>query len=153
MSKSIPLSPKYGVNPTIPCCAWCGQPKNEIALMGRMSRKKTVRNAWGGQSTVIEDNDMEAPKNIILDYEPCDDCREKWSMGVVVLEATTRRPEPYRPPIQKSGEDEIYPTMRYVVIKPTAAERVFNGEFHCGSKLLLEDTAFEQMFGEALRND
>lgn len=30
----IKLSPKYGVNPTIPVCFWCGKEKNEIALMG-----------------------------------------------------------------------------------------------------------------------
>jgi len=35
MSKrdGIKLSPKYGINPTIPLCFWCGQEKNEIALM------------------------------------------------------------------------------------------------------------------------
>lgn len=31
---SIKVSPKYGVNPTIPVCFFCGKPKNEIALMG-----------------------------------------------------------------------------------------------------------------------
>ena len=30
MAKSIPLSPKHGLNPTIPVCAWCGKEKNEI---------------------------------------------------------------------------------------------------------------------------
>ena len=31
---SILLSPKHGVNPTIPVCFWCGREKNEVALMG-----------------------------------------------------------------------------------------------------------------------
>ena len=36
MSKSIRLSPAHGVNPTIPICFWCGNEKNEIALMGKL---------------------------------------------------------------------------------------------------------------------
>lgn len=32
----VKISPKYGVNPTIPCCFFCGKPKNEIALLGKI---------------------------------------------------------------------------------------------------------------------
>lgn len=39
---SIKLSPKHGVNPTIPVCFFCGKPKNEIALMGRMGGKEDI---------------------------------------------------------------------------------------------------------------
>ena len=59
MSKDIKISPKYGVNPTIPVCFFCGEPKNEIALMGKMK------------------GDIEAPKNMVLDYEPCEHCKEQ----------------------------------------------------------------------------
>lgn len=140
MAKSIPLSPKHGLNPTIPVCAWCGEPKNEIALMGRIK-------------TNVKGEDPEAPMHCVLDYEPCDKCKEQWSQGVAVLEATTVRPTPYRPPIQvqKDGT-EIYPTMRFVVIKPEAAERIFNGQFGAGQKLLLEDKAFENIFGGAMND-
>lgn len=140
MSKSIPLSPKHGLNPTIPVCAWCGEPKNEIALMGRIK-------------TEVRGEDPEAPKYCVLDYEPCEHCAEQWSQGVVILEATTRRPTPYRPPIQKNGGEDIYPTMRLVVIKPESAERLFNGEFKAGQRILLEDEAFEHIFGGAISND
>lgn len=27
------LSPKYGVNPTIPVCFWCGEDKNEVIIL------------------------------------------------------------------------------------------------------------------------
>lgn len=50
---SIKISPKHGVNPTIPVCFFCGKPKNEIALMGRMGGKE----------------DIEAPRNLVLDEE------------------------------------------------------------------------------------
>ena len=137
MANNITLSPKHGLNPTIPVCAWCGEPKNEIALMGRIKTDK-------------RGEDLQAPMHCVLDYEPCEHCKEQWSVGVAVLEATTRRPTPYRPPIQKQGNDEIYPTMRLVVIKPEAATRLFNTDFSAGQKVLLEDEAFEQIFGGAL---
>lgn len=137
---SINLSPKHGLNPTIPVCAWCGKDKNEIALMGQIGDRR-------------KGEDLEAPMHCVLDYEPCDHCKEQWSQGVAVLEATTERPTPYRPPIQKQGNDEIYPTMRYVVITPEAAERIFNSPFTAGQRILLEDKAFEQIFGGAMSND
>ena len=28
----IKLSPKHGLNPTIPVCFWCGEERNEVAL-------------------------------------------------------------------------------------------------------------------------
>ena len=140
MANSIPLSPKHGLNPTIPVCAWCGNPKNEIALMGRIK-------------TDIRGEDPEAPRHTVLDYVPCDCCAEQWSKGVVVLEATKLRPTPYRPPIQKDSADgrDIYPTMRFVVVKLEAAERIFETEFAMGQRIMLEDKAFEQVFGESLK--
>lgn len=66
MSKRIKLSEKYGVNPTIPVCFWCGESKNEIALLGRLGDAR-------------KGEDIEAPKNMVLDYEPCDKCKEKFT--------------------------------------------------------------------------
>ena len=43
MSNSIKLSEKYGVNPTIPVCFFCGMPKNEIALLGHIGDKRKVK--------------------------------------------------------------------------------------------------------------
>ena len=138
MAKNITLSPKHGLNPTIPVCAWCGEPKNEIALMGRIKTK-----------TIGED--PKAPMHCVLDYTPCDKCAEQWSMGVAVLEATTRRPEPYRPPMKQDKGVDIYPTMRMVVLNADSASRIFGQEMNAGQRILLEDLAFEQIFGEALR--
>ena len=137
-NNSIRISPKHGVNPTIPICAWCGEPKNEIALMGHIGDKR-------------KGEDFEAPRNCILDYVPCEHCAEQWSAGVAILEATTQRPTPYRPPIQQDKGVDIYPTMRMVVIRPESASQIFGQEMSAGQRILLEDTAFEQVFGEALR--
>lgn len=141
MSKSIPLSPKHGVNPTIPVCAWCGEHKNEIAFMGRIK-------------TDIRGEDPKAPMYTVLDYEPCDKCKEQWSKGVTVISVTTQRPTPYRPPIQvqKDGT-ELYPTMRMVVVRPESINRILdNGNFEAGQRVFFEDTAFEQIFGDAINS-
>ena len=53
---SIRLSEKHGVTPTIPVCFGCGKQKNEIALLGRLP------------------NDAEAPMNMVLNYDPCEEC-------------------------------------------------------------------------------
>lgn len=63
---SIELSPKYGVNPTIPVCFWCGKEKNEIALMGRVRKKDTRNTAYGTRSTRVVDNDVEMPMHIVF---------------------------------------------------------------------------------------
>lgn len=135
---NIKLSPKHGVNPTIPICAWCGEQKNEVALLGQIGDRR-------------KGEDLEAPMHCVLDYNPCDKCAEQWSMGVAVLEATAQRPHPYRPPIQKDKGVDIYPTMRVVVIRAESASQIFGQEMSAGQRILLEDTAFEQIFGDALR--
>lgn len=134
MAKQPKFSPKHGVNPTIAVCAWCGESKNEIAMLGKIDRE-----------------DSQAPMYSVLDYVPCDKCAEQWSMGVAILEATTERPTPYRPPIKQDNGVDIYPTMRVVVINAESASQIFGSEMSAGQRILLEDKAFEQIFGEALR--
>lgn len=59
MNNSIPISPRYGLNPTIPLCIYCGKEKDELALLGKLP------------------NDEKAPKTAIIDYEPCKNCKYK----------------------------------------------------------------------------
>ena len=54
MSKSIKLSPKHGVNPSLTCCPICGK-ETGLALLGKLK------------------GDVEAPKHI-YDTKPCDEC-------------------------------------------------------------------------------
>ena len=103
MSNSIRISPKHGLNATIPVCFWCGEAKNEVALLGK-----------------IDKADSEAPMHVILDYCPCDSCVEKFKQGIRLIGVTTTPFEDGRPEIQKG----LYPTGRYVVIKPDALEKV-----------------------------
>ena len=118
----IKVSPKYGLNPTIPVCFWCGKQKNEIALMGHMK------------------GDIEAPKNMVLDYVPCEECQNHMAMGVAVLEASDHPNTEGQPPMQKG----VYPTSRFVVVTTECADRVFNAyaPWSEGKKVFVDSDVF-----------
>lgn len=105
MSKSIPISPKHGVNPTIPICFWCGQEKNEIALLGRLK------------------GDAEAPRHVVIDYEPCDKCKALFNQGIHVIGVTNQPVVPEMFPIVDDGQEKLYPTGSMFVARPEWAER------------------------------
>lgn len=129
MSNSIRLSPKYGVNPTIPVCFWCGQEKNEIALMGRIGNDRNHK-------------DIEAPRHAVINYEPCDKCRAGMSQGFTVMEAT-QHPNSRASVEMQNG---VYPTGRFVVLKNEAADRIFGKDFTARGKAFMSETDFSQMF-------
>ena len=106
MSKSIRISKKHGVNPTIPICFWCGKEKNEIALLGKLP------------------NDIEAPRKIWIpgDYEPCDSCKTYWSKGIRIVEAY-EQPFLYE---KQSPYYGVYPSENLIVLKDEALEQVFS---------------------------
>lgn len=107
MSKnSIPISPKHGLNPTIPICFFCGQEKNEIALMGKLK------------------GDVEAPRAICLDYEPCDHCKELFAQGILCIGVTDCPLPDGRPPISGS----LYPTGAYMVVTEDFIQRLIVDE-------------------------
>jgi len=117
---SIRLHPKHGVNPTISQCFWCGAEKNELALLGA---------AYRG----------EAPRHMVLDYEPCDACQANFDKGIALLEAT-----------QAHGE-AAKPTGRYVVATEDAVRRWFQPQETVeqileARKAFIERDVFEQMF-------
>lgn len=132
MSDSIKLSPKHGLNPSVETCAWCGGTKG-IALMGRLK------------------GDAEAPKCITMNYEPCDDCAEKWKMGIVAIEVSNHPLSEGQPPM----DENAYPTGRYVVIKREAMERMIADDalreriLKHGKMFMAPDT-FEMLFGAQL---
>lgn len=101
MSKNIKFSPKYGLNPTIPICFWCGEEKNEIAMLGELP------------------NDEEAPKHMVLDYEPCDKCKANMKKGIALIGITENKPNDNRPEIIKGA----YPTGHFAVVKPEAVHQ------------------------------
>lgn len=128
-SNNITLSPKYGVNPTIPVCFWCGEPKDEIALLGHIGDGR-------------KHEDFEAPRYSVINFEPCDKCRAQMEQGFMVMEATTKPNRVSSVEIQKG----VYPTGRYVVLKNEAAERIFGDLIKGNRKAFLPVEAFSEMF-------
>ena len=126
----LKLSPKDGLNPTISVCFWCGEEKGEIALLGR------IGDARKGE-------DIEASMRTIIDYEPCPACLAKMDSGFTVVEATTSPNNTTSVPIQEG----IYPTGRFVVIKPEAAKRIFRIEDGM-TKAFLQADLFQKIFCE-----
>lgn len=131
MSKGIELSPKYGVNPTIPVCFFCGEQKSEIVMLGRVRSKKGAH------------DDLEAPKNMVLDYEPCDKCKELFAKGVLIVEASRTPMNENQPPITPGA----YPTGRYVVVSPDA---FISNEYKAGDKVLMTEEDFSELFSEVM---
>lgn len=122
----IRLSKKYGLNPTIPICFWCGKERNEIALLGHIGDGR-------------KGEDIEAPKNMFIDYEPCDICSQNMRLGVSVIEADTVPAFEGQPEIQKG----TYPTGRWCVIKPDAADRIFGDYLNGYDKIFVEPKVFK----------
>ena len=82
MDKSIRLSKKYGVNPSMDVCFYCGEVTG-IALMGKISTK--------------DNHDAEAPRYVCSSVKPCEKCTEKYKDYVLMVEAKSgdpKNPEP-----------------------------------------------------------
>ena len=110
MSKEITLSPKHGVNPSLDTCFWCGEPKG-IALFGRIHEKKGDR------------SDVEAPKNVVMNLEPCDKCKEKFSKGFLLIEVTvdgSRFNGNHAFALPSEDGTTYWPTGRWAVVNPAA---------------------------------
>ncbi len=124
MSKEIKLSKKYGLNPTMLQCFWCGNETGEIALMGEVLDR--------------HGREIEMPMHVCLNYDPCEECRRKMDSGFTLIEATTY--DNGNSPIQ----DGVYPTGKWVVIKPEAAMRVFGKPY---GKAFADPDVYRKLMG------
>lgn len=105
MGKSIRISEKHGVNPTIPTCFFCGEDKNEVVLLGKLP------------------GDEEAPMRMWIngDYEPCGECKKKMEQGITFIEVDNK---PMICENQISFVENTYPTGRWCVVKEESVKRV-----------------------------
>lgn len=126
MSKNIKISPKHGVNPSICKCFFCGQDKG-IVLLGKLK------------------NDAEAPREIVMDYEPCDNCLAGMQQGVTLLEVSNVQPSDGRPSVKAQDGSEVYPLERMVVLKAEAVSRMFNMNMKAGQRIFV-DSEIMDMF-------
>ncbi len=130
---SIKLSKKHGVNPSICKCFFCGESKG-IALMGHIGDYR-------------KGEDIEAPREIIMDYEPCDKCIENMNKGVTLIEVTDIQPEDKRPPLTAQGGVKVYPLGGWCVLKPEAMKRVFNADMTAGQKVFVDSQVMQMIQG------
>ena len=93
-TKSIKLSPKHGVNPSVLHCFICGK-ETGVALLGKLK------------------GDVEAPRDISNPNELCDDCKKALETGKFVLEVKNN-----------SDENNPERTGRYVCIKKEALPEI-----------------------------
>ena len=131
MSKGIKLSPKHGVNPSMDLCFWCGQPKG-IILCGRMHEKKGDR------------TDVEAPKGMVMNLEPCDKCKENFNLGVQIVEVNddgSRFQNDLAFAIKAEDGKIMWPTGRFVVMK---AESIKGGK--PGMRMLCHKDMMDKIF-------
>lgn len=131
---SIKISPNHGLNPTIPICFWCGEEKNEIAIMGK-----------------INEHDDEMPMHACLDYEPCESCQNKMKLGVTVIEATTTSNAATNVPMQSNA----YPTGRWSVVTRDFINRITgnNPKFANTNILLMDKESYDTIFANAHEKD
>jgi len=66
MGSSVKLHPKYGLNPCIGVCLWCGEDNGQIVMLGFN----------GGR---------EAPRRAVIHHEPCDKCKAKMAQGITFI--------------------------------------------------------------------
>lgn len=118
MDKSIKLSPKYGANPTMCTCFFCGKETGEIALLGRIPERDQNGRAIPG-------TDVEAPRNMVMDYNPCQECREEMNRGIPLIGITDKAPD-NRPAIchTESGVP-MYPSGKWAVVTEDAVRALF----------------------------
>lgn len=100
MVRDIRLHREHGVNPTMPVCFWCEKERGDIALLGA---------AYKG----------EAPRRMVLDYDPCDACLEQMQAGIVIIEIGPV--DDKRAPLDRKNPAST-PTGRWALVKREAVQ-------------------------------
>lgn len=128
---NIKVSPKHGLNPSIPICFWCGNEKNEIAILGK-----------------IDKEDSEAPRRVLMDYCPCDKCKELFKDNIHIIGVSSFPSMEGMPPIYKDGNNTLYPTSNFLVVTKECIVRMLSSQEETkdmienvlnSGKLLLDD--------------
>jgi hypothetical protein len=89
------LSPKHGVNSSIEKCFFCNGDKGVI-LFGRLR------------------DDAEAPRAVVINYEPCDTCKGYMQQGIILISVDEKKTDDMKNPWRSGG---------WVVVKDALIER------------------------------
>lgn len=94
------LHPKYGVNPTIPICFFCGKEQKEIILLGA---------SYKGEAPM---------KTCLSKHEPCEQCQEYMEMGIILVSV--------RDTEDRKEQQNPYRTGGWWVVRDEFVKRIFD---------------------------
>lgn len=111
----IALSKKHGVNPSVTKCFWCGK-ETGVALFGRIPRHRAEK-MFGTDFVKHHERDpeVEAPRSVVLDMDPCEGC-EVWAHSKEVV---------FFVEAEESG-GESRPTGRFTCVREEAVRRMLD---------------------------
>lgn len=134
-SGSIPVSPKHGLNPTVPVCLYCGKDKNEIAVCGKVNKQ-----------------DDEMPMRCVIDALPCDECRKLWQAGVVLIRASKTKKGRMVPVKAPDGTSTLYLDGSTMLVTEEGAQRLFQSSMKKGDPVYLDDKVFDSLYEQWKEN-
>ncbi len=83
----VRLSPKWGVNPTITTCWYCGK-ESGLALLGRVGENRAKEMGWEKPYEGAP-YDVKAPRFTCLGPAyPCEECEKAMKIGVMLISIT-----------------------------------------------------------------
>ena len=91
--------------------------------------------------------DAEAPMSCVMDYEPCDKCKEQMSQGVTLIEVSEAQPTDGRPPLTAQNGTVVYPLGGYAVIKAEAFSQMTNQQWEAGQKCFVDSEVMKNIVG------
>lgn len=127
--KALNLHPKFGVNPTIDTCFWCGNSKG-VALMGNNYRP--------------HDKPEEAPQQLVLDYNECPNCATEWARGTAIIEVSPQPLHNGQGAISHQGDVQYYPTGRVCIVTSSWAIEALDTD---ATRVLVSIENFSQLLG------
>lgn len=126
---SIPISPKHGLNPTVPVCLYCGKDKDEVAICGKINKQ-----------------DDQMPMRCVIDALPCDECRKLWSAGVVLIRVSKTKKGRMVPVKSPDGKSTFYLDGSTMLITEEGAQRLFKSPMKKGDPVYLDDKVFDDLY-------
>ena len=124
----IVVSPKYGLNPSLDLCFWCGKPRG-VAIVGRLRKDG--------------DNDAPAPKEMVRNIEPCDECKKKFAKGVLLIEVQEDGSKfGNNPAFALRAHKLMWPTGRWALLKPGSILK----ESKAGHRILTDHILMDEVF-------
>lgn len=117
----ITVSPKYGVNPMLTKCFFCNEDKNEILLLGHLTRSEAAK--MFGKEIALRmrgtSDDVEAPRGLIVNNEPCDKCAKLMNEGIIFISFDESKTDDRKNPYRSGG---------WCVLREEAVVRMLAGE-------------------------